>query len=162
MCNSSGSIIGYQKKVFQEQDPANIKAAELMGRLHDRLEEIGYTGHPLEVYLVRILFCLFADDTTIFNKQQFQDFLEQRTQPDGSDLAARLAELFQVLNTPREKRLKNPRRAIGGVPYVNGRLFEEPCRWRASTRRCARPCSTAVPSTGRGSLRPFSVRCSRV
>ena len=107
MCNSSGAIIGYQKKVFQEQDPANIKAAELMGRLHDRLEEIGYTGHPLEVYLVRILFCLFADDTTIFNKQQFQDFLEQRTQPDGSDLAARLAELFQVLNTPREKRLKN-------------------------------------------------------
>ncbi|MBL7948616.1 MAG: class I SAM-dependent DNA methyltransferase, partial [Bacteroidia bacterium] len=58
-----GAIIGYQKKVFQEQDPANIKAAELMGRLHDRLEEIGYTGHPLEVYLVRILFCLFADDT---------------------------------------------------------------------------------------------------
>jgi hypothetical protein len=121
-----GAIIGYQKKVFQEQDPANIKAAELMGRLHDRLEEIGYTGHPLEVYLVRILFCLFADDTTIFNKQQFQDFLEQRTQPDGSDLAARLAELFQVLNTPREKRLKNLDEQLAEFPYVNGRLFEEP------------------------------------
>jgi hypothetical protein len=68
-----GFIAGYQKKIYKEQDPANIKAAELMGKLHDRLEEIGYTGHPLEVYLVRILFCLFAEDTTIFNKQQLQD-----------------------------------------------------------------------------------------
>jgi hypothetical protein len=68
-----GYILGYQKKLYKEQDPANIKAAELMGKLHDRLKEIGYNGHPLEVYLVRILFLLFAEDTTIFNKQQFQD-----------------------------------------------------------------------------------------
>lgn len=60
-----GYILGYQKKIYKEQDPANIKAAELMGNLHDRLKEIGYIGHPLEVYLVRILFCLFAEDTTI-------------------------------------------------------------------------------------------------
>ncbi len=60
-----GYILGYQKKVYKEQDPANIKAAELMGKLHDRLEEIGYAGHPLEVYLVRMLFCMFAEDTTI-------------------------------------------------------------------------------------------------
>ena len=66
-----GYLLGYQKKVYKEQDPANIKAAELIGKLHDRLEEIGSTGHPLEVYLVRILFLLFAEDTTIFNKQQF-------------------------------------------------------------------------------------------
>src|SRR5690606_37068221 len=71
-----GYLLGYQKKIYREQDPANIKAAELMGKLHDSLEEIGYTGHPLEVYLVRILFCLFAEDTTIFNKQQFQDYIE--------------------------------------------------------------------------------------
>ena len=56
--NHFAALIGYQKKVYKEQDPANIKAAELMGKLHDRLEEIGYTGHPLEVYLVRLLFCL--------------------------------------------------------------------------------------------------------
>jgi hypothetical protein len=70
------------------------------------LEEIGYTGHPLEVYLVRILFCLFAEDTTIFNKQQFQEYIEQRTNIDGSDLAAKLQELFQVLNTPKKTALK--------------------------------------------------------
>ncbi len=123
--NLFGFISGYQKKVYKEQDPANIKAAELMGKLHDRLEEIGYTGHSLEVYLVRILFCLFAEDTTIFNKQQFQDYIEQRTNEDGSDLAARLQELFQVLNTPKENRFKNLDEQLAEFPYVNGKLFEE-------------------------------------
>lgn len=120
-----GYLLGYQKKIYREQDPANIKAALLMGKLHDRLEEIGYTGHPLEVYLVRILFCLFAEDTTIFNKQQFQDYIEQRTNEDGSDLAAKLQELFQVLNTPTEKRFKNLDEQLADYPYVNGKLFEE-------------------------------------
>lgn len=120
-----GYLLGYQKKVYKEQDPANIKAAELMGKLHDRLEEIGYTGHPLEVYLVRILFCLFAEDTTIFNKQQFQEYIEQRTNIDGSDLAAKLQELFQVLNTPKENRFKNLDEQLADFPYVNGKLFEE-------------------------------------
>jgi hypothetical protein len=120
-----GYILGYQKNVYKEQDPANIKAAELMGKLHDRLKEIGYSGHPLEVYLVRILFIMFAEDTTIFNKQQFQDFIEQRTNEDGSDLASKLQELFQVLNTPKEKRFKNLDEQLADFPYVNGKLFEE-------------------------------------
>ena len=120
-----GYLLGYQKKVYKEQDPANIKAAELMGKLHDRLEEIGYAGHSLEVYLVRLLFCLFAEDTTIFNKQQFQDYIEQRTNIDGSDLAAKLQELFQVLNTPKDKRFKNLDEQLADFPYVNGKLFEE-------------------------------------
>lgn len=120
-----GFIAGYQKKIFNEQDPANIKAAELMGKLHDRLKEIGYDGHPLEVYLVRLLFCLFAEDTTIFNKQQFQDYIDQRTSEDGSDLAAKLQELFQVLNTSKEKRFKNLDEQLNEFPYVNGKLFEE-------------------------------------
>jgi len=120
-----GYILGYLKKIYKEQDPANIKAAELMGKLHDRLKEIGYTGHPLEVYLVRILFLLFSEDTTIFNKQQFQEYIEQRTYDDGSDLAARLQELFQVLNTPKENRFKNLDEQLADFPYVNGKLFEE-------------------------------------
>ncbi len=120
-----GYILGYQKKVYKEQDPANIKAAELMGKLHDRLEDIGYNGHPLEVYLVRILFLLFAEDTTIFNKQQFQEYIEQRTNEDGSDLASKLQELFQVLNTPKTYRFKNLDEQLSDFPYVNGKLFEE-------------------------------------
>ena len=122
---SFGFLLGYQKKVYKEQDPANIKAAESMGKLHDRLKEIGYDGHPLEVYLVRLLFCLFAEDTTIFNKQQFQDYIEFRTNEDGSDLAPKLQELFQVLDTQREKRFKNLDEQLAEFPYVNGKLFQE-------------------------------------
>jgi len=122
---SFGALLGYQKKTYKEQDPANIKAAEFMGKLHDRLEEIGYEGHLLEVYLVRILFCLFAEDTTIFDKQQFQDYIEYRTAEDGSDLASKIQELFQVLNTPKEKRFKNLDEQLNDFPYVNGKLFEE-------------------------------------
>jgi hypothetical protein len=123
--NHFGQLLGYPKKVYKEQDPANIKAAELMGKLHDRLKEIGYTGHPLEVYLVRVLFCLFAEDTSIFNKQQFQDYIEQRTADDGSDLAAKIQELFQVLNTAKENRFKNLDEQLAEFPYVNGKLFDE-------------------------------------
>ncbi len=120
-----GFIAGYIKRVFKEQDPVNIKAANLMGKLHDRLKEIGYDGHPLELYLVRLLFCLFAEDTTIFNKDLFREFIIDRTAEDGSDLAARLSELFYVLNTPNEKRLKNLDEQLNSFPYVNGKLFEE-------------------------------------
>lgn len=121
-----GFIAGYQKKTFKEEDPVNIKAAELMGQLHDQLEESGYTGHALEVYLVRLLFALFADDTGIFEKDLFKDFIEIKTNEDGSDLGAMLAQFFQVLNTPVEKRLKNLDEQLNAFPYVNGKLFEEP------------------------------------
>ena len=59
-------ILGVQKRTFRDQDPANIKAAELVGRLHDALDGAGYSDHDLERFLVRIVFCLFADDTGIF------------------------------------------------------------------------------------------------
>lgn len=120
-----GFIAGYQKRIYKEQDQVNIKAAELMGKLHDRLKEIGYEGHPLEVYLVRLLFCLFAEDTTIFERQQFQNYIEDRTNEDGSDLASKIQELFQTLNTPNDKRFKNLDEQLNAFPYVNGKLFEE-------------------------------------
>lgn len=120
-----GFVAGYQKRTYKDEDPVNIEAAERMGRLHDRLEEAGYTGHALEVYLVRLLFCLFAEDTGIFERTQFQDLVDNHTKPDGSDLALHLAQLFQVLNTPPEKRLKTLDETLAAFPYVNGKLFEE-------------------------------------
>lgn len=118
-------IAGYQRHRIREQDPVNIQAAEAMGLLHDQMKEVGYEGHPLELYLVRLLFCLFAEDTGIFERQQFQEFIEQRTAEDGSDLAAQLSGLFQVLNTPGDQRLKNLDEQLGAFPYVNGLLFQE-------------------------------------
>ncbi|QHT65678.1 class I SAM-dependent DNA methyltransferase [Rhodocytophaga rosea] len=120
-----GFILGYQTKSYKSEDPVNILAAERMGKLHDRLKEIGYEGHELEVYLVRILFCLFAEDTSIFEKRLFQDYIERKTNEDGSDLAAHLAQLFHILNTPQQKRLKNIDEHLNQFPYVNGKLFAE-------------------------------------
>jgi type II restriction/modification system DNA methylase subunit YeeA len=120
-----GFIAGYQTTSYKEQDPVNIKAAERMGKLHDKLKAIGYEGHELEVYLVRLLFCLFADDTSIFERRQFQDLIEQRTNEDGQDLAQWLGHLFEVLNTPTEKRLRTLDDQLAAFPYVNGNLFAE-------------------------------------
>ncbi|MGO1719884.1 MAG: type IIL restriction-modification enzyme MmeI, partial [Luteimonas sp.] len=73
-----GFIAGYQPRAFKEQDPVNVQAAERMGRLHDALRGAGYEGHALKVLLVRLLFCLFADDTGIFPRHAFHDLIDQR------------------------------------------------------------------------------------
>jgi len=122
-----GFILGLQKRTFKDQDPVNIKASELVGKLHDALEEAGYVGHDLEQFLVRIVFCLFADDTGIFEPRDvFLDLLETRTREDGSDMGGWLAQLFQVLNTPEDKRAKNLDSDLAKFPYVNGALFSSP------------------------------------
>ncbi len=118
-------IPGYKQHRFEEQDPINIEAVEIMGRLHDELEAGGYTGHQLERFLVRILFCLFAEDTGIFDREAFRLYLINRTALDGSDLGLHLARLFDVLNTPVEKRQKNLDETLAAFPYVNGDLFAE-------------------------------------
>ena len=121
-----GFIAGYQVQQIKPEDPVNLKAAEKMGRLHDQLKAAGYEGHALELLLVRLLFCLFADDTGIFQPaQSFQEWLDSRTAEDGSDLGGKLAEAFQVLNTPQEKRLKHRDEQLAAFPYVNGKLFQE-------------------------------------
>ena len=118
-------LAGYERRTPVEEDPVNAQAAELMGQLHDRLKAIGYTGHPLEVYLVRLLFCLFADDTDIFERNSFHEFIQNCTAEDGHDLAPLLAELFQVMNTPEKERLRTRNEVLLAFPYVNGKLFAE-------------------------------------
>jgi len=119
-------IPGYKQHKFEEQDPINIKAVEIMGRLHDTLEAGGYSGHQLERFLVRILFCLFGEDTGIFDEREcFRLYLLNRTAEDGSDLGQHLARLFAVLNTPPEKRQKNLDETLASFRYVNGELFAE-------------------------------------
>lgn len=124
-----GFIIGVERKTFRDQDPANIKAAELVGRLHDALDEAGYRGHDLERFLVRVVFCLFADDTGIFEPRDiFLEFIETRTREDGSDLGPMLTQLFQVLDTPVDKRSLTLDEDLANFSYINGDLFHEPLR----------------------------------
>lgn len=119
-------VAGYRTQEIAPQSPVNIHAAERMGALHDLLKASGYTGHALEVLLVRLLFCLFADDTGIFQPASaFRLWLEERTANDGADLGPQLALLFQVLDTPEDERPHALDEQLAAFPYVNGKLFEE-------------------------------------
>jgi hypothetical protein len=118
-------LTGYQKRQYAAEDPANIQAAELMGALHDALLHNGYQGHKLEVLLVRVLFCLFAEDTGIFEKDAFRAFLEEHTREDGSDVGTRLAQWFEVLDQPAAHRQRTLPDYLRELPYVNGTLFTE-------------------------------------
>ncbi len=120
-----GFLSGYEVRSFGNEDPVNVKAAEKLGALHDLLNASGYSGHELEIFLVRILFCLFADYTGIFERGVFRQLIEQRTAEDGSDLGLWLSKLFEVLNRPKERRARALDEQLAAFPYVNGKLFAE-------------------------------------
>ena len=123
---SFGFILGVQPRKFRDQDPVNVKVSESMGRLHDVLQESGYSGHNLKVFLARMVFCLFADDTGIFEPRDvFLDLIEARTREDGSDLGVWIMSLFEVLNTPEAQRQSKLDEDLARFPYVNGDLFKE-------------------------------------
>ena len=124
-----GFILGVQRRTFRDQDPVNVEASELVARLHDALKASGYGGHDLELLLVRTVFCLFADDTGIFEPRDvFLQFIEERTAADGSDLGPWLARLFQVLDTPEDRRQAKLDEDLARFPYVDGDLFAGPIR----------------------------------
>lgn len=124
-------IPGYEAPSEKPEIEANIRAAHRMGRLFEALEESGYgklrDGHDLRVLMVRLLFCLFADDTGIFQPSgSFKELLDRTETP--SDVGRRLIELFEVLNTPEKDRQAGWRQDYDAFRYINGRLFEEPIR----------------------------------
>lgn len=106
--NSFAFIPGYKQHKFVEQDPINIEAVEIMGRLHDALEIGGYSGHQLERFLVRILFCLFAEDTGIFDRESFRLYLLNRTAeaPDEPRRGPRCIHLCQRRPLRRKSRIR--------------------------------------------------------
>ncbi|MEI7946761.1 MAG: DNA methyltransferase [bacterium] len=118
-------IAGYKQHRLREEDPINIKAVEILGDLHDVLADGGYKGHDLERFLVRVLFCLFADDTGLFEPDTFKLYVEDRTAKDGSDLGMHLAQLFEVLDLPPDRRQANLDEMLAAFPHVNGELFKE-------------------------------------
>ena len=120
-------IAGYTtERTFDNKEEVNVKAAEKMAKLHDALKAHGYEGHDLEVYLVRLLFCMFADDTGIFSQHNFLRYIEDSKQ-DGSDLAHRITDLFEVLNTSYEIRDRQQllSEELKNFKYINGSLFKE-------------------------------------
>lgn len=108
-----------------EETPINRKAAYQISKLHEKLLEDNFVGKDLEVFLTRLLFCLFADDTGIFGEDgQFTRYI-QNTREDGSDTGSKLATLFQVLNTAHDKRQTSLDERLKAFEYVNGSLFAD-------------------------------------
>lgn len=103
----------------------NERAALLLGELHDALQQSGFDGHPLQVFMVRVLFCMFAEDTGVFNPRQFIRYLVKFTAQTGADTEMHLQKIFQILDTPYDKRQKNLPDEQAEFPYVNGHLFRE-------------------------------------
>jgi hypothetical protein len=123
-----GFISGYEKREYKDQDPVNIKVAEKVGELHDALLASGYTGHKLEIFLVRLVYCLFADDTGIFPKDHFRFFLEEKTTENGSNVGAMIGQVFEILDTPPADRQRTLDEELQQFPHVNGTLFQEQIR----------------------------------
>jgi hypothetical protein len=113
-----------EQALFQAQPDVNLKAVALLARLHDALKATGFGGHELERFLVRVLFCLFAEDTDIFPWNSFTRVVEL-SRKDGSDLGCKLARLFQVLNESPEVHTARLPAKFAVFPYVNGGLFAE-------------------------------------
>jgi hypothetical protein len=118
-------MLGQTHVRFEAEDEANEKAYKRMCELHDALKAGGLTGHDLERMLVRILFCLFAEDTLIFQPEAFTQFIRTQTRTDGSDLGAKLNELFNWLNKPEADGALEDTDPFYGFRYVNGGLFSE-------------------------------------
>ena len=123
-----GFISGYEKREYKDQDPVNIAVAETVGKLHDALLGSGYTGHKLEIFLVRLVYCLFADDTGIFPKDQFKFYLEEKTAENGSNVGAMIGQIFEILDTPTAERQSTLDEDLQQFPHVNGALFQEQIR----------------------------------
>lgn len=114
----------YSKKATKQETTADEKAATLMSELYVEFESNNYEGHSVSILLIRLLFLMFADDTRMLKKGAFSELLEASNE-DGSGLGGTLQELFQVLDTPKEKRPQNLPALLGDFPYMNGGLFAE-------------------------------------
>jgi len=118
-------LAGYTSRQFEREDAVNVKAAELLGRVYDEIAATGYPAHPLRVFIVRVLFLLFGDDTGLWPRNQFDDLIRSRTAEDGSDLGMWLTRLFSVVDTDESSRTNALDEELASFPFVNGGLYAE-------------------------------------
>ena len=150
---------GMEKAVYQGDNPADVKAAEKMAKLFDLIKADNFNEenkndtaalHSLNVFLTRLLFCFFAEDTGIFTDNQFSSELESHTKADGSDVDSYLNRLFEVLNTSKEDRHDLPD-YLAKFEYVNGGLFSDAIdspRFSTKSRRMLIECGSELDWSG--------------
>lgn len=150
---------GMEKAVYQGDNPADVKAAEKMAKLFDLIKADNFNEknkndtaalHGLNVFLTRLLFCFFAEDTGIFTDNQFSSELESHTKADGSDVDSYLNRLFEVLNTSKENRHDLPD-YLARFEYVNGGLFADSIgspKFSTKSRRMLIECGSELDWSG--------------
>lgn len=119
-------MLGMRPQKDAPEAPVNQKAVFKLAALHDKLAASGYAGVPLELLMTRLVFCFFADDTSIFERNQFKEWIEANTREDGADLGSRLNEIFGVLNQSHASRSTLLAEDLKAFDYVNGGLFADP------------------------------------
>ncbi|WP_279151325.1 DNA methyltransferase [Photobacterium iliopiscarium] len=131
-------LVGIEKAVVYSENPADVRAAEKMGKLFDALRidnplvhdvgtpEYSIELHHLNVFLTRLLFCFFAEDTAIFGERQFTNTVDTVTNKDGSDVQTVLSKIFSVMNVrDNDAARQNQPTWLTAFPYVNGGLFRD-------------------------------------
>lgn len=143
-------LAGLERAREYSEHPADVQASEKMGRLFDHIRKHNEFDtdddiHALNIFLTRLLFCLYAEDTGIFKPNQFHDVIDGTTKIDGSDVHSVLFDLFDVLDLPMSsaERGKQPTH-LAAFPYVNGSLFKYQFaipEFNARTRRILLECA---------------------
>lgn len=123
-------LAGMEKAKHIDENPADVKASNKLAKLYDEILKTNPTKtheevHALNVFLTRLLFCYFAEDSNIFEENVFTNSISNHTQVDGSDVDVYLERLFDVFNTPDDKRDNSLPQYLKSFPYVNGGLFRD-------------------------------------
>lgn len=123
-------LAGMEKAKHIDENPADVKASNKLAKLYDEILKTNPTTthaevHALNVFLTRLLFCYFAEDSNIFEENVFTNSISNHTQVDGSDVDVYLERLFDVFNTPNDKRDSSLPEYLKSFPYVNGGLFRD-------------------------------------
>ncbi|WP_201508717.1 class I SAM-dependent DNA methyltransferase [Psychrobacter alimentarius] len=143
-------LAGLERAREYSEHPADVQASEKMGRLFDHIRKLNEFNtaddlHALNIFLTRLLFCFYAEDTGIFQADQFYDVIDRTTNIDGSDVDSTLFELFEVLDLPESSPERNSKPThLSAFPYVNGSLFEYQFaipEFDARTRRILLECA---------------------
>jgi type I restriction-modification system DNA methylase subunit len=113
-------FVEFANRLETDEEKANQEAARRIANVYDAIERKGYNPNDIAILLARILFCLFAEDTGIFDRKQFENYIKDNTA--GKTLGDHLLALFDTLNTPVKNR-KNLNNQLSKFPYVNGDLF---------------------------------------
>lgn len=128
--NMTLPLAGLERYKSVDENPADIKAAGRLAKFYDAILDANpsWSGeshrHELNLFMTRVLFCMFAEDTGIFPEEIFTETIDQNTKVDGSDVAELLARVFQALDLRKEDRNDFPS-YVDDYPYVNGGLFRD-------------------------------------